>query len=166
MAHGMFRSDNMEATKDGKFLVSLYVGTSGGLDNGRVVKVGNLKTGEREVRSYTTPAATDSIDDVAILGSEEVVADKKYNALSDFTNPQGSIARGYKPVKGDLFSLTADAFTAANGLTFTPGTTICELSATTKLNVANSVTSGSTQVGVLEAVETDGAVTWYVFRVV
>lgn len=166
MAHAMFRSDNMEGTIDGKFLVSLYVSTDGGLDNGSVVKVGGLKTGEREVRSYTTPAVDDSIDDIAILGSEEVVKDKKYNGLGDFTNLKGTIARGYKLVKGDLFSVTADALDAADNYTYTPGTTICELKAGTKLKVADSVTSGSTQVGVLEAAEAQDGVTWYVFRVV
>lgn len=166
MAHAMFRSDNMEGTKNGKFLVSLYVNTDGGLDNGCVVKVGALKTGEREVRAYTTPAVNDSIDDIAILGSEEVAKDKKYNGLGDFTNAKGSIARGYKLVKGDLFAVTADALAAADNYTFTPGTTVCELQAGTKLKAADSVTSGSTQVGTLEAVETEGATTWLVFRVV
>ena len=165
MAHAMFRSDNMEGTIDGKFLVSLYINTDGGLDNGRVVKVGTLKEGEREVRTYSTPAASDSLDDIAILGSEEVVKDKKYNGIGDFTNEKDTIARGYKLVKGDLFSVTADAFTAADGITYTPGTTLCELDAATKLKVVNSATSGSTKVGTLEAVEADGATTWYVFRV-
>lgn len=166
MAHAMFRSDNMEGTIDGKFLVSLAINTEGGLDNGRVVKVGALKTGEREVREYSTPAVTDSIDDIAILGSEEVDKAKKFNSVGDFTNAKGSIARGYRLVKQDCFSVTADAFDAADEFEFTPGTTICELQAGTKLLVVNTPTSGSTQVGVLEAVEADGAVTWYVFRVV
>ena len=166
MAYAMFRSDNMEGTKDGKFLVSLYVSADGGIENGNVVKVGGLKTGEREVRSYTTPAATDSIDDIAIIGSEEVVADKKYNGVGDFINLKGSIARGSKLVKGDLFAVTVEALAAADNYTYTPGTTVCELQAGTKLKCANAVTSGSTQVGVLEAVEAEGATTWYVFRVV
>lgn len=166
MAHAMFRSDNMEGTLDGKFLVSLYISTEAGLDNGNVVKVGGLKTGEREVRSYTTPAATDSLADIAILGSEEVLKDKKYNSVGEFYNKYGTIARGYKPVQGDFFAVTPNALNAAPGYTFTVGTTIVELMAGTKLNAADTVTSGSTQVGVLEAIETEGAVTWLVFRVV
>lgn len=166
MAHAMFRSDNMEGTIDGKFLVSLYVSTEAGIDNGNVVKVGGLKTGEREVRSYTTPAANDALADIAILGSEEVIKDKKYNAVGDFFNQYGSVARGYKLVSGDFFAVTAEALNAADNYTFTPGTTIAELMAGTKLNAADSVTSGSTQVGVLEAVEVEGDTTWYVFRVV
>ena len=166
MAHAMFRSDNMEGTHDGKSLVSLYINVDGGLDNGCVVKVGALKTGEREVRACSTPAANDALGNIAILGSEEVVADKKYNAIGDFTNAKGSIARGYILRKGDFFSVTADALAAADNYTYTPGTTIVELQAGTKLKAVNSLTSGSTKVADLEAVEVDGAVTWLVFRVV
>ena len=60
MAYGMFRSDNLEGTHDGKYLVSLLVKTSD-LDNGNVVKFGALKSGEREVRDYSTPAVNDAI---------------------------------------------------------------------------------------------------------
>ena len=153
MAHAMFRSDNMEGTLDGKFLVSLYISTEAGLDNGNVVKVGGLKTGEREVRSYTTPAATDSLADIARLGSEEVLKDKKYNSVGEFYNKYGTIARGYKLVQGDFFAVTPAALNVASGYTFTVGTTIVELMAGTKLNAADTVTSGSTQVGVLEAID-------------
>lgn len=166
MAHAMFRSDNMEGTTDGKFLVSLYISTDSGLDNGNVVKVGNLKAGEREVREYATPAATDALGDIAILGSEEVIKDKKYNTVGDFYNVKGSVARGYKLVPGDLFAVTADALSAASGYNYTPGTTIVELMAGNKLKAVDSLTSGSTKVGVLEAKEIDGAITWLVFRVV
>lgn len=166
MAHAMFRSDNMEGTNDGKYLVSLYVSTEAGLDNGCVVKVGGYKSGEREVRSYTTPAANDALADIAILGSEEINKSKKYDLVGDFTNAYGSIARGYKLVRGDIFAVTKEALATADNYTFTVGTTICELQAGHKLKAADSVTSGSTQVGVLEAIEADGATTWYVFRVV
>lgn len=166
MAHAMFRSDNMESTHDGKYLVSLYISTDGGLDNGCVVKVGALKSGEREVRAYSTPAATDSIDDIAILDTPEVDSTKAYNSIADFTNEKGSIARGRKLVKGDFFAVTADALEAADNYTYTVGTTIVELKAGTKLKAADSLTSGSTQIGTLEAKESDGAVTWLVFKVV
>lgn len=166
MAHAMFRSDNMEGTVDGKFLVSLYISTANGLDNGNVVKVGALKTGEREVRQYDTPAANDSLADIAILGSEEVIKDKKYNTVGEFFNAYGTVARGYKLVSGDLFAVTADALNAASGYTFTVGTTIVELMAGNKLNAVDALTSGSTKVGVLEAKEIEGATTWLVFRVV
>lgn len=166
MAHAMFRSDNMEGTTDGKFLVSLYISTDAGLDNGNVVKVGALKSGEREVRTYTTPALNDALGDIAILGSEEVLKDKKYNTVGEFYNAKGTIARGYKLVPGDLFAVTADALNAVPEYTFTPGTTIVELMAGNKLNAVNELSSGATKVGVLEAKEIDGAVTWLVFRVV
>lgn len=164
MAHAMFRSDNMEATTDGKFLVSLYVSTTGGIDNGRVVKVGNLKTGEREVREYTTPATNTALSDIAILGSEEVIKDKKYHAVGDFYNEYGTVARGYKMVSDDLFAVTAEALDGSGS--YTVGTTICELQADTKLKAVDTLTQGSTKVGTLEAIEVDGATTWYVFKIV
>lgn len=164
MAYGMFRSDNLEGTHDGKYLVSLKVATND-LDNGNVVKWGALKTGEREVREYSTPAVNDALGEIAIIGTPEVVKDKKYNALGDFTNKVGTIARGYILVKGDVFAITADAITAADNYTYTVGTTVFELQAGTKLKAVDSVTSGSTKIGDLEAIEVQGPVTWYVVRV-
>lgn len=164
MAYGMFRSDNLEGTHDGKYLVSLRV-KPGGIDNGNVVKIGALEQGAREVRTYSTPAANDALGTIAVIGSEEVVKEKKYNTVGEFTNKEGEIARGYILVKGDAFSITADAITAADGYTYTVGTTIFELAAGTKLKAVNSLTSGSTKVGDLEAIETQGNVTWYVIRV-
>lgn len=163
MAHAMFRSDNMEATTDGKFLVSLYVSSENGIDNGNVVKVGKLKAGEREVREYSTPAAGTALADIAILGSEEVMKDKKYNTVGDFYNAKDTVARGYKLVSGDLFAVTAEAIDG-NG-SYTVGTTIFELQAGTKLKAVDTPTSSTTKVGTLEAIEADGATTWYVIRV-
>lgn len=166
MAHAMFRSDNMEGTTDGKFLVSLYISTEAGIDNGNVVKVGALKDGEREVRVYSTPAASDALSDIAMIGSEEVLKDKSYNAVGDFYNAKGTVARGYKLVSGDFFAVTKDALNAANGYNFTVGKTILELMAGTKLKAVDSLTSGSTKVATLEAMESEGSTEWLVFKVV
>lgn len=164
MANGMFRSDNLEGTHDGKYLVSFRVATND-LDNGNVVKVGALKTGERDVRDYSTPAATDVLGEIAIIGTPEVDKAKKYNTVGEFTNKVGSLARGYILVKGDFFSINADAITAADNYTYAVGTTVFELQAGTKLKAVDSVTSGSTKVGDLVAIETEGATTWYVICV-
>lgn len=164
MANGMFRSDNLEGTHDGKYLVSLRVSTSGGIDNGNVVKVGALATGEREVRAYSTPAVDDVLGTIAIIGSEEVDKTKKFDTLAGFKNPEGSIARGYILVKGDYFAITEDAFEKASGLTVAVGT-IFELQAKTKLKAVASATSGSTTIGTCEAIEVDGGTTWYVIKV-
>lgn len=163
--HAMFRSDNLEGIHDGKYLASLRISADNGLDNGLVVKVGALEEGSREVRACTTPAANDALGTIAILGSEEVDNTKKYNAVGEFTNKKGSIARGYILTHLDTFSVTADALEAAEGYTYVVGTTIVELQAKNKLKAVSSATSGSTTIGKLEAIEPDGDVTWYVFRV-
>lgn len=163
MAHGMFRSDNMEGTHDGKFLVSLRV--SANIDNGNVVKFGGYETGSREVRSYTTPAANDAVGAIAIIGTPEVLASKKYNTVADFYNEAGGIARGYILQPHDTFSVTIDAISKADGVTITKDSTIFELQAGTKLKAVASATSGSTTVGKCTDIQVDGGVTWYTIEV-
>lgn len=162
MAHAMFRSDNMAGTKLGQFLVSLKA--TADIDNGNVVTIGALFDGEREVRTYATPAATDKIGTIAIIGTEEVDATKKFDTVGDFTNKKGGIMRGYILHSGDEFSITADAFETADSVTVAAGT-IFELQAKTKLKAVATATTSTTTVGKCMAVEQDGATTWYVIRV-
>lgn len=156
--HVMIRTDNMAGTTQGKYLVSLRVAAE--IDNGLVVAVGGYEDGAREVRTYTTPAVNTDLGKIAILASEEVDKERAFNAVGEFTNKKGSIARGYFLEHGDIFSVTEGAFDKKP----TVGS-IVELQAGNKLKVVSAATSGSTTVGTCDAIETDGATTWYVIRV-
>lgn len=161
--HAMFRSDNLAGTTQGKYLASVCLPAE--CDNGCVVIVGDLKANEREVKNCSAPTGDEALGTIAVLGSEEVVKSKAFNTVGGFTNASGSIARAYILEKGDVFSVTADALTVADGVTITAGSTLFELQAGYKLKAVASATSGKTTVGKCEAIESDGATTWYVIRV-
>ena len=155
MAYAIIRTDAMSGTTNPEDLVSLKCTVA--LQNGSVVKVGGLVSGEREVRSCSTPAKADALETLAILGSEEIKRDKAKYSKDEFTNEVDSIARGYRlGKKHQIFSVTKEAISG------TPAKdSLVELDGTTKLAAVASATSGSTTVGKIIAVEGD----WYVIEV-
>ena len=156
--YGMFRSDNMAGTSQGKYLASVRVGQD--LQNGSVVALGAYETNEREVRNCTAPTADTKIGALAILGSEEVVASAKHDTVAGFINLKGSVARAYIFEHGDMFSVTAECFETVPAV----GHTIETLAGSYKMNAAEAAT-GATVIGECIAVEKDGPTTWYVVRV-
>lgn len=152
--HVMFRADNLAGTTQGKYLASLRMAAD--MDNGLIVAVGALEAGEREVKAVAAITADTKLGAIAVLGSEEVDAEKSYNTVGDFTNKTGTIARGYILEHGDAFAVTAGAFTAVP----TVGAKVYAKAGANKMN-----TTGEVELGVCEAIETDGATTWYVIRI-
>jgi hypothetical protein len=156
--YGMFRSDNMAGTTQGKYLASVRVAQD--LQNGSVVALGDYEPNEREVRTCTAPTADTNIGAIAILGSEEVVLSAKYDTVGDFTNKKGTVARGYILEHGDIFSATAPCFEGTPEV----GHTI-EIKAASYKMATTAEATGATVIGKCIAVERDGATTWYVVRV-
>ena len=171
--HGVVRTDKLMGTDDRSMLVSLnYVVVNGNnvtetaIDNGNVVKLGNLKTGEREIYIATTPAANTAITDIVLVASPEVMYDERLKDLADYFNEAGKNVRGYRLHSGDIFSLTADALegtTGANG-TLAVGSVV-ELQAKTVLKAVASGTAGSTAIGKIIAIDVVGPYTYYVIQV-
>lgn len=155
--HVMFRSDAMAGTVMGQYLVSLRM--SADMDNGMLVGVGALETGEREVKAVKAIAATTKIGEMAILGSEEVDKEKTFDTVGEFTNKSGSIARGYVLHAGDVYAVTEGAF---DGGVPTAGAAVYAKAASNKHTTTKE---SNAALGTCEAVETDGATTWYVIRV-
>lgn len=150
MAHGIVKREAMASEFDGtkrKALKFLPSGTATAIDNGNVVLKGALVSGERELYSATTPAVNSALKNILLVTTPEVMADERLKNLSDFYNFAGDPATGDHLESGDVFSITADAFTAA--ATVVVGDVV-ELAASTKLKIvaaATGLTSGSTQVG-------------------
>lgn len=165
MAHGIVRTDNLSGTTLGKNLVSILYKESNAvkdIDNGNVCVIGGFETTGNfgaEVRTGTKPAANTSLDKIALIASEEIVKSKKVNTLAEFYNEAGIPARGYRLRKGDQFSVTADAIDGTPSLT---SAAVLELQAGTKMKAVASLTSGSTKVADLIAVEGE----WFVYEVV
>lgn len=167
MAYAVVRTDAMAGTDVRGQLVSVkYMGTDGAtptaIENGNVLKIGALMTGEREIYIGGAVAANDKIDDIVLIASPEVVYDERKRNLDDFVNEAGKACRGYHIHSGDTFSVTAEALSG----TGTPAVgNIVELAAGTKLAFAASATTGSTKVGRIIAVDVVGRYTYYAIKV-
>lgn len=160
MAYAIIRTDLMSATKDASKHVFFKIATTA-VENGNVLKIGSLVTGERNVYTYATPAVDTPLTAIAILTTPELMSDERKKNLNEFRNEVDTIARGFMVEKGDTFSVTTDAVT--NAATIAVGD-IVELAASTKLKVvaaATGLTSGSTKVG--EVINIEG--NYFVIRV-
>lgn len=168
MAHGVFRSDLMSGTDVAADLVSVkYMGsgsTPTAIDNGCVVKLDGLMSGEREIWKGVTPAANTALSDIAIIGSAEVIYDERQKNLDDFVNEAGSVSRGYIPRSRNIFAVTEDALNIGSGVTPAVGS-IVELMAGVKLNVVSTATASTTTVGKIIAIEKTNRYTYYVIKV-
>lgn len=168
--YAVVRTDNMAGTDVRSQLVSVqYLGSNGAtptaIENGNVLKIGALKTGEREIYVGGAVAANDSLDDVVLVASPEVMYDERLHNLDQYINEAGKTCRGYHIHTNDIFSVTKEALTGAS----TPDVgDVVELAAGTKLNVvaaATGATDGSTVVGTIIAIDVVGAYTFYAIRV-
>lgn len=165
MGYGVVRTDNMTATDVRKELVSVRYQPSDvktAIDNGNVVKLSGLESGSREVYKGVTPSATDGIKDIVLIASPEVNYDERKRNLDEFTNEAGVIARGYHLVTNDVFSVTKDAL---DGAAAPAVGNVVELKAGTKLNVVESLTDKSTQIGSIIDINNVGRYTYYVIKV-
>lgn len=170
MAYGVVRTDNMYGTDVRAGLVSIqYLGANGttptAIENGNVLKVGALKTGEREIFVGSAVAAADALNDVVLIASPEVMYDERMRDLDEYINAAGKTCRGYHIHTGDIFSVTKDALA---GAALPAVGDIVELAAGTKLNVAakaDGATSGSTVVGKIIAIDIVGKYTYYAIKV-
>lgn len=153
--HAMFRSDAMAGTTLGQYLVSLRVATE--IDNAMLVAVGALEDGQREVKAMAAITADTKVGNIAVLGSEEVDKEKTFDTVGGFTNKVGTIARGYILHDNGAYSVTAEAF---DGGVPAKGAKVYAKAGSNKHH-----TAGDVEIGVCEAVETDGATTWYVIRI-
>lgn len=176
MAYGVIRTDRMYGTDVAPNLVSVkYMGTgttATAIENGNVVKLNGLMTGEREVYKGVTPAANTPLDQIAIIASPEVMYDERKHNLDQFINEADRISRAYIPHVHGIFSVTKeDLDTTAiqdsddDEEVLPVVGNIVELMAGTKLKVTASLTSGSTKVGEIIQVETTKRYTYYVIEV-
>ena len=166
--HAVIRTDNMMGTDVGTYLDSVRFFDSNNkaaaIDNGNVVVVGALLEGERELHKATAPTAAADLDTIGLVATPEVMYDERKKNLYDFYNEAGTNVRVYYLHHGDEFGVTEEALVAADITAVKVGDAV-ELMAGTKLKVAASATSGSTQVGKIIAIEKAGRYTYYVVRV-
>lgn len=119
MAHGVFISENCSYTTDAsKIRSAVNPGTS--TDNGTVVTLSALASGERELWTAATGTADTAVADVWIVATPELIYDEsKRYTLADFYNGINDSATEKVPMrvvkleKGDIFGLTVDVLSEA-----------------------------------------------------
>jgi hypothetical protein len=168
MAYGIVNTELMSGTKQPADLLSLkyqVAGTDTAIENGRVVLVGVLATGEREIRLATVPAANSALNAVALIASPELMFDERKVNLDEFRNEAGEISRGYRFRSGNIFGVTAEALDNNTAAGIVVGK-IVELQATNQLAVVDALTGESTQVGTICDIYVVGTKTFYAVQVV
>jgi len=166
--YAVVRTDNMMGTDVSTYLDSVRFYDSNNkeaaIENGNVVVVGDLLTGEREIHKATTPAANTELKKIGLVANPEVNYDERKRSLDQYINDAGRNIRIYYLHSGDEFGVTIEGLNVANGYTPKVGDAV-ELMAGTKLKFVATATNGSTQVGKLIAIEKAGRYTYYVVRV-
>lgn len=163
--YGVVRLDNMSGTTDGTLLRSVRFydnDKEAAIENGRVVLIGDLLDGQREVRKATAPTATSPLTHIGLVAAPELMYDERKRNLTEFINEAGENVRVYIPHVRDIFSVTAEALDAAAAIA---KGNLVELQTGTKLKVVATATDKSTQVGKIVDIETVGSLTYYVIEV-
>ena len=172
MAYAVVRTDNLSGIVDGSKLVTarFYNGSPLALadcQNGSILELSEIDTdankhGERFTWKAVIPSATDSVHDTStdgkliLVATPEMIYDKKYFNLNEYTNKAGTYLRGYVLESGDVFSVTAEGF--AGSTVPAPGDTIGLSSNTLAKN-------GSGALAACVKLATVGGVPYYVLRV-
>ena len=155
MGNAIVRLDNIAATKNGTFIKSVKLNKE--LQNGSIVEIGGLVTGEREMHVTATPKVTTTY--FGMLTTPEIMYDEK-KQIKDFINTTEKPARATILQKGDIFSVTVEAFTE------TPIVgKIIELGTTEVMKVVATATVGSTVIGKVVEIDIVGTNTFYVVEV-
>lgn len=159
--HAIVRTDLMSGTDVRSDLVSIkYMGANGStpteIDNGNVLKVGDLVEGEREIYVGAVPVAETPVTDLVLIASVDEMYDERKRSLHDYVNEAGKVCRGYRLRHGNIFSVTAEALTGSPA----KGSKV-NVAADTKLAVGGS----GTAVGTIIAKETADGDDYYVIKI-
>lgn len=170
--YAVVRTDKMYGTDVRAGLVSVRYQTVqsnktvfNAIENGNVLKLGDLEADSREIYKGAAPAANDDLKNIVLVATPELMYDEHKHNLDDFINEAGVIARGYHLHANDIFSVTKEAL---DGAAVPAVGDIVELKAGTKLNVvakATGLTSGSTKVGEIIDINVVGRYKYFVIEV-
>jgi hypothetical protein len=131
MANGAVRLDKLAGTKSGHGLISFKA--SADTQNGTIFHAEDLATGERELFAPTQPVtATIAVKPVVINASVETVY-LAGQTINDYLTPSGTAGRGFRPVKGDIITITDNVI--AGGATVV-GQWVMPVNASSQLNIS------------------------------
>ena len=118
MAYGVVRTDAIKATKAGNIKSGrYYVGTTPtAIDNGCIVKLDSLISGESDLWKVVAPGAI-TAGNLYIVATPEIIYDetlKSSGALDKFQNAAGANITLIPLEVGDTFSISDDCITPIN----------------------------------------------------
>ena len=118
MSYGVFRSDAIKATKAGNIKSGrYYVGTTPtAIDNGCIVKLDSLISGERDLWKCVAAGAV-TAPNLYLVATPEIIYDetlKSSGALDKFQNAAGANITLMPLEVGDTFSISDDCITPIN----------------------------------------------------
>lgn len=128
--HAIVMKSNMSATGDGSLIKSAKYYTTVSnveteIDNGNLVELGTVISGEREILKATTPTSTTTIASLGLVCTPELIYDESVkHGLEDYYNEAGKILTIFRFHSGDVFGVTKEAFvdstapTAGASITF------------------------------------------------
>lgn len=151
------RLDSLAAVYGGGHIYSVQANEV--VQNGSVGVVGNLLTGEREVRSFDKPTDLATAK-ATLVAQDEIMYDqtrRSQNNLTNFSIPADTAFRAYDLVVGDIFSVSKDGIDAL-ATDVVVGNKVVLKVGTYDLAEAASVTT-ERFVGRIEAVEKIGTTT-------
>lgn len=161
MAYAIVRTDSMTATTVGSKLVTARYHNGSAytaIQNGSILKLDSLISGEKEVWKAIAPTANDTLGKLILVATPEVMYDERKVNLDEFTNAASADIRGYVITSGDVFSVTSEAFDAVPDLTTNK---YLEVASAVTFKRASSATNARFD---LIAIETVGSKTFYVLR--
>ena len=162
--HAIVRLDLMAGTTNPALLRSVryHDGSDyAAIDNGNVVALDSLITGEREVFKAVKPTAKTKLEAIALIASPEYMVDERKHNLDEFTNEKGDIARAYIFHNGDIFSVTAEALDGTPSV----GHAVEVKAGQTKIHTAATETASALVIGKVIEIDTVGSVKYYVIAV-
>lgn len=116
---GVFRSDAIKATKDGAIKSGrYYVGTTAtAIENGNLVKLDSLISGERELWKVVAPGSV-TASNLYIVATPELIYSeelKSTGALANYKNEAGQNITLLKLEVGDMFGISDACITQISG---------------------------------------------------
>lgn len=155
----VIRTDNLSGTKQPADLLSVRVydaeGNKIAVENGVIVKIGELEEGEREIYKATLATAGDDLDGCAILAGVEVMYDEHKHNLDEYINEAGKPVRAYIPRNRNFFSETAEGFVGG-----APA-----VGDTVGIGANGKLAKAAEGVGKCVAIETAGRYTYHVIQI-
>lgn len=160
MAYTIIRTDLMSGTNQPEDLLSVrFYGSDNkpaAVENGVIVKIGDLESGEREIYKATAADASADLAECAVVAGVEVMYEDDKKKLSDFINKAGKATRCFVLRNRNVFSVTAEGFV---------GGTVPAAGESVSVGTGGKLVAKTAGLGKCIAVETVGGTTYYAIRI-